>query len=447
MKEDPDLAVAHIRLAWSLRSTAEAFEEFSHHLQRAFQLADKSTEVDRRWILGSYYDLQGEPDRAAEHYEILLTSNPNHYAALNNLTAYWNQRAHRHAQRIAKVLQYSARRAELRHNSATIQASCAWLSAYWGDLPQAQKFVDRTRELLSMGAELNGYQASWIELFPAYRQWLAGNPETALLEVDRVAQMLESLPGDKVAHFTWMVAIAYQAMGRLKSGEQLLERIRGAPQVRVSLPLVASAVVWEDKKALRQELEYDLDRPSHTSVILLARLGLASQAEEAREKVLARYRVSKETEALLRGTIRIMEGAVALAAGKTSEAIDVLEEGASGGGYRSPVSLAAESLAQVWLEQGRTEKALGVLERNSHNLEKVHAAFNWGPAPLYWMRLRLQLANLYRQTGRDDEARKVEAELSKLLSHADSDHPFLIALAQNAEEPAKGTQETTLLAR
>ncbi len=50
------------------------------------------------------------------------------------------------------------------------------------------------------------------------------------------------------------------------------------------------------------------------------------------------------------------------------------------------------------------------------------------------MRLRMQLAELYRQTGRESEAREVEAELSKLLSRADADHPFLIALAERKKD-------------
>jgi hypothetical protein len=44
------------------------------------------------------------------------------------------------------------------------------------------------------------------------------------------------------------------------------------------------------------------------------------------------------------------------------------------------------------------------------------------------MRNRLDLAKLYRSVGRVEEARAIEAELSKLLALADADHPILLEL-------------------
>ena len=76
-----------------------------------------------------------------------------------------------------------------------------------------------------------------------------------------------------------------------------------------------------------------------------------------------------------------------------------------------------------------------MLETHSSRLEKVHAAFSsWEPAILFWMRLRLLLADVYRQTGQKREAQEVEAELSKLLSQADPDHPFLPLYAGRAKQ-------------
>ena len=143
-----------------------------------------------------------------------------------------------------------------------------------------------------------------------------------------------------------------------------------------------------------------------------------------------------------------MEGALAQARGQTAEAIEALEEGTNEADYRSSLYLGVELLAQIWLEQGKTERARQVLEMNSDHREKVQAAFSsYQAAPLFWMRLRLQLAELYRQTGREREAREVEAELSKLLSHADPDHPFLIALAGGQEDRVGFDQRTSLSGR
>jgi len=44
------------------------------------------------------------------------------------------------------------------------------------------------------------------------------------------------------------------------------------------------------------------------------------------------------------------------------------------------------------------------------------------------------LAQLYRQVGREEDARKIEDELLKLLAYADPDYPLLVQLksAQSA---------------
>ncbi len=68
-------------------------------------------------------------------------------------------------------------------------------------------------------------------------------------------------------------------------------------------------------------------------------------------------------------------------------------------------------------------------EKNSVNRKSVFS-HREGVAPLLWMRLQRQLADLHYKAGREEEAREVEAELSKLLSHADADYPFRTALAE-----------------
>ena len=49
------------------------------------------------------------------------------------------------------------------------------------------------------------------------------------------------------------------------------------------------------------------------------------------------------------------------------------------------------------------------------------------------LRLRWQLADLYRQTGRDEDAREIEDELRKRLALADADHPILRQLERTEE--------------
>ncbi|MFQ5818232.1 MAG: hypothetical protein ACE5H2_09815 [Terriglobia bacterium] len=49
------------------------------------------------------------------------------------------------------------------------------------------------------------------------------------------------------------------------------------------------------------------------------------------------------------------------------------------------------------------------------------------------MRTQVQLAELYRKVGREQEAQEIEAELVKLLAHADDDHPVLRQLKRTQD--------------
>jgi hypothetical protein len=53
-----------------------------------------------------------------------------------------------------------------------------------------------------------------------------------------------------------------------------------------------------------------------------------------------------------------------------------------------------------------------------------------GVALVYWIHARDELAELYRQTGRVEEAEAIDAELLKLLAVADREHPVLARIRE-----------------
>ena len=101
--------------------------------------------------------------------------------------------------------------------------------------------------------------------------------------------------------------------------------------------------------------------------------------------------------------------------------------------------MASEILAEAWRERGDSTNAVSVLrtalEKESFLL--LDQSVLTGPL---WLRLQAQLAQLYREMGRDAEALKIEDELRRLLALADPDHPILRQLNRTKElalrEPA-----------
>jgi hypothetical protein len=57
----------------------------------------------------------------------------------------------------------------------------------------------------------------------------------------------------------------------------------------------------------------------------------------------------------------------------------------------------------------------------------------WNSDGHTWLRVLARLPKLYRQVGREEDARKVEEELLRLLSQADPDHATLLALRKARE--------------
>ena len=84
-------------------------------------------------------------------------------------------------------------------------------------------------------------------------------------------------------------------------------------------------------------------------------------------------------------------------------------------------------LARAWAGKGELGKAIAVLETPSRHIVRM------ARTPTYnaeWLQTRDQLAQLYQQVGRFQDADAVDAELRALLAVADDDHPIKRRLLQ-----------------
>ena len=88
--------------------------------------------------------------------------------------------------------------------------------------------------------------------------------------------------------------------------------------------------------------------------------------------------------------------------------------------------LGSETLARTYEKQGNLNAALLVLKQASEAKGKAYNCVISEPMNgQWWLRVELQLADLYRTMGRMAEAKQVENELRKMLIYADADHPIL----------------------
>src|SRR6185295_12415395 len=85
IKEDPEFASAYISAAWMLRNQRRPKSEYMPYVERALKLIDGTREIERYFIVGSYYEMNHELEKAASAFEALLEFQPDHYWALGNL--------------------------------------------------------------------------------------------------------------------------------------------------------------------------------------------------------------------------------------------------------------------------------------------------------------------------------------------------------------------------
>ncbi len=432
VKQDPGFASAHILLAHCYSNVSKD-QAAAPHYQRAFQLADTTTERERYFILGSYYQrFLNDPAKAAQAYEVLVRYYPDHYWGANNLVGVYAQLG-----RTAEEVFYSVRRAEMRPNAFPSNARAVLALVKGGDPARARLYFQRAQALASPEmVRLYPEVAASLELFPPSEYWVRGDVEKAFAELTRVGQTLNSRSGKMRDALAESLGFSYLSLGRLKAADELFHSLPNATEQHFHLALLALS--RDDREAL---VKYSsrlggggVLLESSIPPILMARAGLLSVAPKAisdRKKIWGPH---------LTGFLMSMQGELALARGQPAEAIPLLQEGVERIGHQHyPVTitffLASESLARAWELQGNLPSAIQVLEQASQ--EKTRAGLR--NCAFAWVRGQWRLAQLYRKARREREARKIEADILKPLAYADPDHPILLQLKrlQNVDAPRK----------
>ena len=186
---DPEFASAHIFLAWAIRNQGKPADEYLKHAERAFQLAETTVDRERYFIQGSYSSMKDDQESAVQAYQVLLSLHPDHYWAVHILSNHFSRVGQEQ-----RGLAYELRRADLRPNSFAANISAfERLLILDHNLIRAKPYFDRARNLITtemLQPEANG-RAIMLMLFPAYEAWLGGDPQAALVEIEKVLQTVK----------------------------------------------------------------------------------------------------------------------------------------------------------------------------------------------------------------------------------------------------------------
>ena len=422
--EDPEFASGYMHLAHAIRNQGRPEEEYRPPAERAVELSEKVSERERYFILGSYYHMLGQSEKAITTYEALVRLYPDHYWGTNNLAF-----AYMKLGRPQEAARYRMRLADLRPNDLVSNwTAFQALVTGEGDLEKARPYLLRARKLAALPGRSLNYPVPWVRFTTADEYWQQGHMGKVFSEVTRFEQLARSGSGRGRDRWATAVGAAYLALGKLKLSEELFHTIAD-PNFGI-WGLVQIATLRGDRQALIYLAERlkKLKSPGLVlRTICLLRAGLLSEAEAAISDM-----ENNKASSFPEGLPKYFRGELALARRNTGQAIALFEEAVRPlGAFRFFAFGGSESLARAWEQQGNFQRAIGILEA----VRPFRTRYLF-PGSAKWMKTQLRLAQLYRKVGREQEAGEIEAELRKLLVYADPDHPFLRQL-QRLQEAAR----------
>jgi DNA-binding winged helix-turn-helix (wHTH) protein/predicted Zn-dependent protease len=420
LTEDPEFASAYIMLAFMLRNQNKPQQEWGPPSQRALDLSGRTSEREWYFIDGSYYLLRQQYEKAVSPFEALVRQYPDHFWGRNNLA--WT---YFYLGRWQEYITQFAQAAELRPNDLRINRLAAW-NLLQRDMDEARRVAERAAKVITPEMAIaHPYEVAWIQLFPVHDLWVRGDTESALNELDRWAQTVDSRQGRERDAFAKNIGSCYLAFGKLRAAEELFQKLPEKDGDRDSFRAEVAYITGDIanfRKLLRKH-----NKPNPLKAALLAHVGLTDEAQKLLSKT---KKLPGSRSELIQILIRIAEGEIALSRGRTSEAISLLQDAVPAVRWNSSSAffMESESLADALERQGDLQKAAQVLERASQ--QKAIAYENEGSTGHYWLRVQGRLAQLYRKLGRFEEAENAEAEHSKMLAYADHAHPMPLQMQQ-----------------
>lgn len=427
--EDPNFASAHLLSAWALRNQGKRPAEFMPYAKRALELSGQTSEAERYFIEGSYYEMTNEPDHAIAAYQALLRVNPAHFWGSNNLGQLLIPE-----NRMQEVVDLSVHRADAEPNNFQANWDAGYSLVLISErLDLARPYVRRASELLTTMSDLErtkiAIDALWVQLYPAYEAWMRDDVALARAELERAER--NPVARDGVTD-PLMFGAFRQALGETHRAKAWLQQASG-PMAKSSVgfaEVATLAFLCGDDVVARSWLQRMPRDRAPMGMSLLVREGMLRQADALAQKY-SEWRPQFRNVAM---------GELLLAQGKTLNGTRLLRAGLDEQrDHAYPTYfLGADSLARAYERQGNFSVALEVLKNASADRARVYGPFKMSGATL-WMQDQADLARLYRRVGRVNDAENIEDELRKLLTYADPDYPMLVELQRLQNNPSLTT--------
>jgi DNA-binding winged helix-turn-helix (wHTH) protein/tetratricopeptide (TPR) repeat protein len=407
LAEDPNFASAHILLA-NCYSNLDRDSLAAPHYEKAFQLASSTSERERLFILGSYYErFKHNPEKAIPAYEALVRLYPDDYWGASNLFDLLIDR-----NRVDEAMEMIARLADLQPFDFVANFTAwHWLRQTRHEA-QSQRYFARAKSLVTPEIK-KGWPQEIIMLESAgaekdLRSWDA---KGALEKTQRLAGSYALQTGDCRIELAEEIGALYFRLGKLRLAQEWLNKVPPDSRWRYANE-IAFAEVRGDRRAMKTALHRELKSDKIVgpqNALRMTRLGMLLDSQQViaqmeRMHVLAAWlKVAKSSLALTESPgDRTLE--------RYKRAVEELEL------LNAPyLSTAEDFLATAQEQQGQIQAAINTLQP----LEQQH---------LLDLETSFHLFQLYEKIGDAKNAQLVEANLLRRLGCADADYPILVQL-------------------
>ncbi|UCF37305.1 MAG: helix-turn-helix domain-containing protein [Acidobacteriota bacterium] len=443
LEEDTEFASANVLAFWSMYHQGKSSEdEARSFLERAFELAGSTSDQERYFIEGTYYDLiERDYEKACQIYGTLADFFPDHPWAAGNAAFNCGSRLGkregylRWAQAVDVWPGWTGLAAE----------SLTFLEA---DFDRARPYVDLMRTAIADGdvllEEFGGTTAVvFTEFFSAEEHLEMKRFSEVLSELRRVESARDSMNSSLLESITQRLVCFHLALGRFREAQRLAQETGYRTPIRSwSAFLAGDQTAFEGhlQDFIRRQLESFPDPRTRLShyIGLYTPLGvlIPTLDPECAMRVTA---LADTPDPLFSGPeenarLTLVRGRQMLAEGHLEEARVLLTR--SRNWFRdygdwaafSNYFMSVELLTDLLIEQKELLAARQVLHDAARQRKMV-----WSyTGPLY-QRVLASLAFVDRELGHIAEAEAIESELEQTLSLADQDHPILVQIREQRE--------------